>query len=449
MNSYYTNKIFLSILSLLAIILTSCKGNAPLPISIATVIIETPAELSNVEFQSQTITFRNLSTGEKITITPNATGGISATLLDGIYDCEYSALITYSTKNDDDEHEQINGKLTGGLDAITIAGGATTTTIPAHLVFESDDFIFEEIFFTGTLRSSGSQYVGTSYIKIYNNTDHVLYADGVAFCESKFRSTQSYEFTPNVRDYAMTVQSIYVIPGSGRDYPVQPGESLTICDIGIDHRNANPLAFDLSHADFEWFDVSSSASVLDIDSPTVPNLDKWYCYTQTIYSMHNRGFSAFALARIPQSVSKEAFLRDNFYSYDYVMYLDAGTFYMSGSAYQLPNSWIIDGVNCSVEEKRAWNILPPSIDTGWTHCGYIDKDESRYFRSVRRKLEYVNEDGSMHLQDTNNSTNDFNTECIPSLIELQGTAINTSGTKATVITYDGVTPRPSTKGGHQ
>ncbi|MBQ1676578.1 MAG: hypothetical protein II065_04025, partial [Bacteroidaceae bacterium] len=39
------------------------------------------------------------------------------------------------------------------------------------------DFIIEEIFFTGTLRPSGSAYYGDGYIKIFNNTDHVLYAD--------------------------------------------------------------------------------------------------------------------------------------------------------------------------------------------------------------------------------------------------------------------------------
>ena len=60
---------------------------------------------------------------------------------------------------------------------------------------------------------------------------------------------------------------------------------------------------------------------------------------------------------------------------------------------------------------------------------------------MRRKLQYLNADGTMHLQDTNNSTEDFNTECIPSIVELQHTAIDAAGTKATTVTYDGITPK--------
>jgi len=170
----------------------------------------------------------------------------------------------------------------------------------------------------------------------------------------------------------------------------------------------------------------------------VPNLDKWYCYTLSFYVLHNRGFSSFALARIPKEISKEQYLKDYWYSYSYTMYLDAGTFYMTQSAYKIPNTWIVDGVNCSVEASRVWNILPPSIDAGWTHCGTIDHDKTRYFKSVRRKCLYLNADGTRHLKDTNNSTEDFNTECVPSVIEEQGTAIWSDGTKATTKTYDGV-----------
>ncbi|WP_314382394.1 DUF4876 domain-containing protein, partial [Segatella buccae] len=104
-------------------------------------------------------------------------------------------------------------------------------------------------------------------------------------------------------------------------------------------------------------------------------------------------------------------------------------------------AWIVDGVNCSVQSSRLWNILPPSVDAGWTHVGQVDHDKTRYFRSIRRKLQFVDGKGIMHLQDTNNSTEDFNTECIPSVIEEQGTAISADGTKASTHTYDGVTPK--------
>ena len=122
------------------------------------------------------------------------------------------------------------------------------------------------------------------------------------------------------------------------------------------------------------------------------------------------------------------------------MHLPAGDFFMERSAYKLPNNWIIDGVNCSVETKRLWNILPPTIDAGWTHCGHMDSDPNRYFRSIRRKLLYITPEGRCVYKDTDNSSNDFNTECIPAIIELQKSAIDADGNKATTITYDGIIP---------
>jgi hypothetical protein len=138
---------------------------------------------------------------------------------------------------------------------------------------------------------------------------------------------------------------------------------------------------------------------------------------------------------------KEAYLEKYQYTYKYVMVLPQGIFPMSQTAYKIPNSWIVDGVNCSVEPERVWNILPPSIDAGWTHCGLMDSDKDRYFKSVRRKMLYLR-DGRRVLKDSNNSSEDFNTECVPSIIEEQGTAIDAAGTPAPYKTYDGKQIKP-------
>jgi len=425
----------------------ACSDDTGIPRTLTSIDVEYPEGVSSLTIVSQSITFKNLTTGE--TLVFNSAAEVSVP--EGIYDCTYTAEVTYTngedaaslTDNEDLASKSVTqeGYLSGKEENVIVQGDAQTITVKAYLSTNTDDFIFEEIFFTGTLRPSGSQYYGDSYFKIYNNTDHVLYADGLAFCESKFKSTKNSmwsEYDPWIREDTFTVWSIYVIPGDGTEHPVLPGHSLLICDTGIDHRVANENSFDLSAADFEWYDVSTKPNYMDIDSETVPNLDKWYCYTLSFYVLHNRGFSSFALARIPKEISKEQYLKDYWYSYSYTMYLDAGTFYMTQSAYKIPNTWIVDGVNCSVEASRVWNILPPSIDAGWTHCGTIDHDKTRYFKSVRRKCLYLNADGTRHLKDTNNSTEDFNTECVPSVIEEQGTAIWSDGTKATTKTYDGV-----------
>lgn len=413
--------------------MTSCWDHVDevMPHSHANVQVDLPSGIEGLNVNSQTLTVTNLSTGTKSTYADLA----NLSLAEGLYDMVYTAEVTYQSNNGDGESSVQKGRLNGKAENVELTGDQKAIDIETFLSTDMEDFVFEEIFFAGTLRSTGSSYIGDGYVKIFNNTDHVLYADGLALVEAKFNSTQYWQYTPDIRKDTMTVDAIYVIPGNGSEHPVQPGESLILCDVGIDHRTANPLSFDLSHADFEWYDESSSASNMDIDSPTVPNLDKWYCYTQSIFILHKQGYKAYALARIP--VGKDEYLKKYHYKYDYVMQTAAGTFYMSQDAYKIPNSWIVDGVNISVESERKWNTLPPSIDAGWTYCSKMKNDDSRFFRSVRRKLQYLNEDGTMHLQDTNNSTEDFNDTCIPSLVEQQHTAIDAKGNVAESETYDG------------
>ena len=417
----------------LALPFFSCSDEPVVPTVEASIEIVRPEGIDDLQILKETVVFRNLSSGEEMRF--DSTEGLAIPV--GIYECSYEAEATYVNAGDE-ESAVVEGRLIGNAESVQVTAAGFKLVLPVYLSVDKDDFIFEEIFFTGTRRASGSSYIGDTYFKIYNNTDHVLYADGLAICESKFKSTQFYTYTPDIRQDEMTVHAIYVIPGNGTEHPVAPGESLVICDTGIDHRISNPNSFDLSDADFEWYDESTNPSHTDIDSPTVPNLDKWYCYTLTVFIPHNRGFSSFALARIP--IGKEAYLSDYYYDYEYTMYLPAGTFPMSGSAYRLPNEWIVDGVNCSVETDRQWNVLPPSIDAGWTHCGAMDSDENRFFKSIRRKMLYLTDDGIKVLKDTNNSTADFNPDCVPSLVEMQHAAINASGTKAERVTYDGVQP---------
>ena len=417
----------------LALPFFSCSDEPVVPTVEASIEIVRPEGIDDLQILKETVVFRNLSSGEEMRF--DSTEGLAIPV--GIYECSYEAEATYVNAGDE-ESAVVEGRLIGNAESVQVTAAGFKLVLPVYLSVDKDDFIFEEIFFTGTRRASGSSYIGDTYFKIYNNTDHVLYADGLAICESKFKSTQFYTYTPDIRQDEMTVHAIYVIPGNGTEHPVAPGESLVICDTGIDHRISNPNSFDLSDADFEWYDESTNPSHTDIDSPTVPNLDKWYCYTLTVFVPHNRGFSSFALARIP--IGKEAYLSDYYYDYEYTIYVPAGTFPMSGSAYRLPNEWIVDGVNCSVETDREWNVLPPSIDAGWTHCGAMDFDENRFFKSIRRKMLYLTDDGIRVLKDTNNSTADFNPDCVPSLVEMQHAAIDASGTKAERVTYDGVQP---------
>ena len=388
-----------------------------------------PADLADVVVESETFEVKNVTTGSVVKYSSRS----DIQLRTGLYDVAYEAQVRCMA-----DGEKVEKHLTGYTPSVEITQASHAFTIEAYENIVNDDFVISEIFFTGTLRSTGNQYYGDDYVKLYNNTDHVLYADGITFLESKFVTTEKFDYSPDIMSDCMTVEALYTVPGSGHDYPVQPGEEFWIVDTGIDHRVANENSFDCSGADFEWYDVSTQPAHMDIDSPTVPNLDRWYSYTLSFFVLHNRGFRAWAIARIP--IDRDEYLTNYKYRYNYTMVLPAGTFPMSQTAYKVPNSWIVDAVNCSVESERVWNVTAPSLDRGWTYCGTMDHDKTRYFHSVRRKVLYL-KDGKPVLKDTNNSSEDFNPFVTPSEIEKQGTAKDVNGTPCTTRTWDGVMPR--------
>lgn len=404
---------------------TACQNDtpdAPTPVH-AAVEIGLPQGISGLG--DIVLTFTNVTTGDVTTFgKPEA-----VELVPGLYDVMLSATTTLENG--------VTARVSASRRSVEICSGASIS-LDAFVNIASDDLIISEIFFAGTLNDSGNQYFGDDYVKLYNNTDHVVYADGLVFFQTAFMSVNKYDYTPDIMATDIAVNALYAIPGSGRDYPVEPGETLILADNAIDHRVLNPNSFDMSHADFEWYDESTNPNFSDVDNPDVANMDKWYCYTATMFSLHNRGYQGYGVARVP--VGWLEYLDQYIYEYTYLMTLPTGTYELSGASYRIPNEWVVDFVNLSVDRMFVWTLSAPSVDMGWTGCGTIDHDPGRYFKSVRRKYLYTADDGRIVLQDTNNSTEDFNRGVTASEIERQGTPADIDGTRAKVITIDGVTP---------
>ncbi len=411
------------------VLLASCTDNADSPtLTSAGIEISLPEGIEATDLREACASFYNISSGEKTDISMINPVNVSASVTPGFYNLTYSATVTLDNGVD----AQVRGQLMG----VTVSPEGTNLCVPTFASIATDDLIISELFFTGTLQTSGNQYNGDQYIKLYNNTDHVIYADGLTIFESLFLTTQKFNYTPDIMATDVTVDALYTIPGSGKDYPVAPGEELLIADIAIDHRAINSNSFDLSHADFEWYDQSSTPAFTDIDNPDVPNLDKWYSYTLSVWQLHNRGLKAYGIARI--GVDKEEYLENYRYITEYDQTTVAGTFPMSKTAYRLPNEWVVDIVNCSVGASYIWNVCDPSLDMGWTYCSEVDEDKKRYFRAVRRKAYDISAEGIAMLYDTNNSTHDFNAYTIPSEIERQHSVCDADGSVAQFETYDGV-----------
>ncbi|MCM1109783.1 MAG: DUF4876 domain-containing protein [Clostridium sp.] len=423
-------KIFTKLLLVTTLIagFTACSSDdnpAPVPQTVS-VSITNPSDIDASKIVSESLTFHNVNT--LVDTTFANLNNIS--VLPGLYDIAYDASVELS-----------NGALShlrANLTSVQINEGVNRIELTTYNNITTDDLIIAEVFFTGTLNESGDQYSGDKYVKLYNNTDHVLYADGITLFETEFLTTDKLDCRPDIMDQAVAVHALYSVPGNGTEHPVQPGEYFLLVDNAQNHTLDNPWSFDLTKADFEWYDETSNPRFPDVDNSAVPNMTKIYCYTATTFSLHNRGFRAFGIARL--GVPVDEYIKNYVYEYEYDMILSVGTFTIDGDCYRLPNEWVVDVVNCSVEAEYAWNVTSPRLDSGWAHCGSMDHDTNRYFKSVRRKLLYLEPDGRAVLKDTNNSTDDFNSDAIPSEAEIQGSVINANGDRATRRTYDGVTP---------
>ena len=250
---------------------------------------------------------------------------------------------------------------------------ATVTIKQSDITLQAGEFVIEEIYFTGTaLPETGKpdRWLGDQYIKIRNNSDEDLYADG---------------------------------------------ESLIVVNNAQNHTIGNPNSWDATKADFEWYDVSSNENYLDIDNPDVPNLDKWYASTLTVQVLHNRGFNAVAIAMPPVGLTAEQFLAEYpLEDAQYIFHSPNGSDYTMPlrNCYRVPNEWVLDAVNTGCRDEYYIAPWDASLDAGYAWCGTADGDAYRFGKSVIRK---TGSDGK--LIDSNNSTNDFESNTKASLIK--------------------------------
>ena len=307
--------------------------------------------------------------------------------------------------------------------AATLTISAETATASLNIVQGLPDvqdvttgsFVIEEVFFTGYLLEDGKttdSSDGDQYIKITNNTQNLLYADGLAFCissESSQNAGSSYWLVDDDLSADILVRNIYTIPGSGTDVPMLPGHSLLLALSAQDFATENGVGHDLSDADYEFFDGED----VDVDNPDVPNLDCIVRSSKTFTMLHGRGFESYALVKFPEGYTVEKFLEEKAFSGTRSFWMNGealqeGKPYPAGS-YLIPNAWVVDGVNCGIEEGFGTPAFNSTVDAGYTGCGKVDKDPDRFGKSALRKVS-----GGI-FADTNNSTNDFTRDAVPTL----------------------------------
>lgn len=375
------------------------KDNLQTQSTVALIQIDKPQNLKNAQLSHIKLAAREANTGLTTLLDVSPEGLLTQKLPFGSYTFSLEATISYEVGE-----EKVQGKAKSYVENVLVKPETSPTVCKFFLINEKANFVIKELFYTGNTTPEGKSYNGDKYFLIYNNSDSVLYADGLLISQSKFLTSAQNMYTPDVMNEAFTTSQIVMIPGDGDDYPIQPGAQFVVANNAINHLEYNANSLDLSTAEFE-IDLIAS---INVDNPLVPNT---IGVTGSLL-MNNQGLQSYVIAKLPKDVSVDQYLKDNFYTYSWKNALGNT---QTSTGYKLPNDYIIDAVNVGIQQNYQWLVTAPSIDMGYTYTSVINADLNRFGKSVIRKVLSTSATGKDILQDTNNSAADFIPQAKPSL----------------------------------
>ncbi|MGL4992733.1 MAG: DUF4876 domain-containing protein [Bacteroidales bacterium] len=382
----------LKLLSIVSFILLmfSCQEDSSVTQTntLLTITLQHGEEHRDLSVENYQVVWTNLSSSRSYEGLTKADGTLSLELPQGIYSLSVEG-----------KSEDVNSANTLNFQAVSrelaISGSEMNYLCTLEHSVGGDGWLFREIYFSGSRTPNNKSYWQDQYFEIYNNSNELLYADGLTVAESDFTNTSDNNIWSDLLPNTVAVGTLYSVPGNGSDYPVAPGSSIILASNGINHKVVNENSpVDLSKADFEWYDEHN----LDTDVPEVPNLIKHFSYSATVWILHTRGYKAYILFHPGEDMTE--FMNKNF----------VRSFTASGSEtlrVGVPIKTVFDAVEISQPEGPTIKALPAGLDKGFTYC-----DGSNLGVCIRRKV--AGEDnGRIILQDTNNSSVDFEANATP------------------------------------
>jgi hypothetical protein len=347
-----------------------------------------------------TVKTTNIQTGREYTQTTNSTG----TALFDVRGGNYNIMVSFSEERD----VNIDGfvfkrtvQFNGAVNSQAITANGNILTIPLQYSIVKEGFVIKELYTSGSLTPAGKSYGADKFYEIYNNSDKVLYSDGL--CYGAVYPTTTNKPTPyldangKLLDRIPVWSFVAIVPGTGKEHPIQPGKSFVVALSGLNHKadpNGNPNSIDLSHADWEMY-VDKG---MYVDVPSVPNILMQRITAGTAMSLDVNG-QVSILFRLPEGDLQSIFTDTNNYL------KPVGS---SFSCFMVHKSWVIDGVeNARLSPDGVYKRLHDEIDVS-----YIQHRGGSETVSVKRKVsEVVN--GHTIYKDTNNSAEDFLTNQVP------------------------------------
>ena len=385
--------ITLMVLAVLAMV--GCQKTGTKTISINVKVDETKLVAAGIPSpESYGVKISNFATGSVIETTTENGIATAVGIIPGVYTVTVSA-------------SQNQGGFT-----YTIAGSESNVSLiadGAEVVVNVDAvkeaaLVFKEIYYTGV--DPANFYFRDQFYEIYNNSTEVVYADGLCIAETVFANYDKsiiYEWPIENADQYVFARVIWQLPGDGKTYPVQPGESFVIAQWATNHKAENlskglsPV--DLTGAEFEAIEKETTFNGILLTDNLAINMKKvvqaGYAMPQWLTSTDG---SRYVLFKPSKPLKNEDFITATNADYQ-------------GTAREIAISDVIDAVQ-AVNNESGMSVLglPTALDAGaiWCSGSYVGE-------SIARKIKETRPDGTKVYQDTNNTSNDFEVKKDPQL----------------------------------
>lgn len=210
----------------------------------------------------------------------------------------------------------VTGKVTNEAAAYVNGTGAVDLYAPQKISINLAKRLESPLLFKTLYTTAGAQYyMLDGYFEIVNNSDEVQYLDQLVLSAPAGNAKQANAWQASgITDlYESGQGSVLAFPGSGKDYPIQPGEFVVIANEAMNHtlaygediskREEYAKSPNLINADWEIY-----LNTGDADNPDVPNLEVIFSNNKYMkaFGLGVMGRS-YILAKLPEGITPKAF----------------------------------------------------------------------------------------------------------------------------------------------
>ena len=390
------------IYSLLALFfMTGCLKDEKINTGIQ-VQLDFPEEFADMDRTPIVVNLRNTSNGVQYKSNCDANGTASFNAEYGFYEANFQ----HKHIADDGVIHIFNGRFENIVLSRETEAQTATPFQMEIITATSAQVIIKEFYHFGCIGNDGKNYTYDTYLSIYNNSNKVAYLDSI--CIGMVTPMTSASPSKFVYDNGVLMDSIpldqmaWQFAGTGKDYPLQPGEECVIAYSAINHKALHPNSIDLSKADYAFWTEEFDMSSAQVQKPAigVKHLNCiWRTKTTTkAFPIANaakamilfkiEGVTAAQYVANPKNITKAPGGTSS--SLDYL---------------RIPKQWVLDGIECVTSADKNNKRLVTHVDAGYF---FIEGGAAGCGLAAIRKVEEI-VDGRIIYQDTNNSTLDLET----------------------------------------